>query len=229
LFDLLPDVSFFIKDRRGRFVAMNARTCEYCGIKSERDALGKTDYDFFPKQRASEYVHDDKAVMKSGRPIVNRVESAPEHEGSPHMVLTSKVPLFDSNGKVIGIAGFSREAGKVRERPEGVTRFAAVIEHMHTHVHEHPSTKELAKMAGLSLSQFDRTFRRTIGSSPRQYMLRVCIEAACLRLARSGETVSTIALEFGFYDHAHFTRCFRQTMGMTPSDYRHKHQMPSVN
>ena len=42
LFDLLPDVSFFLKDREGRFVALNRRGCEYCGVNSEREAWGKT-------------------------------------------------------------------------------------------------------------------------------------------------------------------------------------------
>ncbi len=226
LFDLLPDVSFFVKDRKGRFVAMNPRGCEYCGVKSELGALGKSDYDFFPKQRATEYVRDDQLVMASGRPMVNRVESAPEHEGSPHMVLTCKVPLFDQKGRVVGIAGFSRRSEELQELPEGVTRFAGVIRHMHDHVHEHPSSRELARMAGLSLSQFDRTFHRLIGSSPTHYMQRVCVEAACRRLAQSSDTIANIALAFGFYDHAHFTRCFHKIMGLTPSVYRRKHQMP---
>jgi PAS domain S-box-containing protein len=226
LFDLLPDVSFFVKDRKGRFVAMNPRGCEYCGVKSERDALGKSDYDFFPKRRAAEYVRDDKLVLETGRPIVNRVESAPEHEGSPHMVLTCKVPLFDQKGRVVGIAGFSRRSEELQERPEGVTRFAEVIRHMHDHVHEHPSSRELARLAGLSLSQFDRTFQRLIGSSPTHYMQRICMEVACRHLAEGSDTIATIAQVFGFYDHAHFTRCFRKIMGLTPSAYRRKHQMP---
>jgi AraC-like DNA-binding protein len=226
LFDLLPDVSFFIKDRRGRFMRINPCGCEYCGVNSERDALGKSDYDFFPKTRAAEYVRDDKLVMESGQPIVNRVESAPGHEGSPHMVLTCKVPLFDQKGRVVGVAGFSRPSEKLQERPEGVTRLAGAIKYMHDHAQERTPSRELARMAGLSLSQFDRTFRRLIGSSPNHYMQRVCVEAACSRLARSGDTIAAIAQVFGFYDHSHFTRCFRKIMGLTPSAYRRKHQMP---
>jgi transcriptional regulator GlxA family with amidase domain len=154
------------------------------------------------------------------------VESAPEHEGSPHMVLTCKVPLFDQKGRVVGVAGFSRRSEELQERPERVTRLAGVIKHMHDHVQERTSIRELARMAGLSLSQFDRTFHRLIGSSPNHYMQRVCVEAACNRLARSGDTIAAVAQVFGFYDHSHFTRCFRKIMGVTPSAYRRKHQMP---
>ncbi len=54
LFDLLPDVSFFVKDLSGRFVALNRRGCEYCGVVSEDEAIGRTDHDFFPQSRADE-------------------------------------------------------------------------------------------------------------------------------------------------------------------------------
>ena len=228
LFDLLPDVSFFIKDRECRFVALNRRGCEYCGVKSEREALGKVDHDFFSQRRADEYARDDLAVMESGQPIVNRVESAPEAEGSPRLVLTNKIPLLDHRGRVIGLAGFSRQVEQVREQPGAVAKLSKVITLMHERSHEELPTAYLAKLAGLSPSQFDRSFRKAFGTSPRQYLLRVRVEAAGRRLARSDDTVAAIAQECGFYDHAHFTRCFRQIMGVTPSAYRREHQVPTV-
>ena len=228
LFDLLPDVSFFIKDRKCRFIALNRRGCEYCGVASEREAFGRTDHDFFSRRRAEEYARDDLAVMDSGQAIVNRIESAPEAEGSSRLVMTSKLPLRDASGRVIGLAGFSRQVEQVRERPGAVAKFAKVIEHLHERPHENLPGSELASMVGLSPSQFDRTFRKTFGTSPRQYLLRIRAEAACRRLAESDETVASIALECGFYDHAHFTRSFRQILGVTPSAYRREHQGPTV-
>ena len=228
LFDLLPDVSFFLKDRDGRFVALNRRGCEYCGVNSERDAWGKTDHDFFPRRRADEYRRDDKAVMDSGESIVNRIESAPEVEGSPRLVITSKIPLRDAEGLVIGLAGFSRQTDQLREVSASTDRLSQVIAHMHRHPEEQISSRDLATRAGLSVSQFDRVFRRALGVSPRQYLLRVRIEAACRRLAQSNETVAQIAYAFGFHDHAHFTRSFRQVMGTTPSAYRKDHQTPTA-
>lgn len=90
LSDLLPDVSFFVKDRKGRFMALNRRGCEYCGVISEEDAIGKTDHDVFPRTRADDYRDDDKQVMRSGQAILNRIESAPEDAGSPRLVMTIK-------------------------------------------------------------------------------------------------------------------------------------------
>ncbi|MEO9594635.1 PAS domain-containing protein, partial [Rhodopirellula bahusiensis] len=85
LFDWMPDVSFFVKDREGRFMALNRRGCEYCGVLSESEAIGKTDHDFFPKTRADEYREDDLQVMESKEAIINRIESAPEEAGSPRL------------------------------------------------------------------------------------------------------------------------------------------------
>lgn len=224
LFDLIPNVSLFVKDRNGRFMSLNRRGCEYCGVAGEKDAIGKTDHDFFPKQRADEYRADDVAVMESGDPIVNRIESAPEPAGSPRLVMTSKIPLRDGRQRVIGIAGVSRQIEHVREQSGTADAFADVIRHLHQRYDESQSSEHLAAMAGLSVSQFERRFRRAFGSSPHQYLIRVRVENAANRLLESNQTVSAIALECGFYDHAHFSRSFRRIMNVSPSDYRTRFQ-----
>lgn len=227
LFDYLPDMSFFIKDRQGRFMAVNSRGCDYCGVKHEKDAIGKTDLDFFPRSRAIEYQEDDETVMSTGKAIVNRLESAPEAEGSPRLVITSKMPLRDAAGNIIGIAGFSRQVEQTRSQGSGEARFARVIEHMHRQPDTTLSSAAMARMCGLSQSQFDRSFRRVFGTSARQYLLRVRVEAACRRLAETEDTVAALAAELGFFDHAHFTRCFRSIMGLTPAQYRQQ-RVPKV-
>lgn len=220
LFDHLPGLSFFVKDRRGRFMALNQRGCEYCGVASEGEAIGKTDHDFFPKSRADTYQADDRAVMESGEAIINRVESAPEDVGSPRLVMTSKIPLRDRRGRVVGVAGFSRQIEKIQTRLGTVDAFARVMEHLHTNFAENLSTEQLAKMAGLSVSHFERRFRHAFGASPRQYLVRVRVEHAAKLLRETEHTVSQIAHECGFYDHAHFSRSFRQIMNQSPSQYR---------
>jgi AraC-like DNA-binding protein len=226
LFDLMPDVSFFLKDRAGRFMALNLRGCEYCGVKSEREAFGKTDRDFFPRRRAAEYIADDRNVMETGQPIVNRIEPAPENEASPHLVITNKLPVHDSRDHIIGVVGFSRSVEQVRCAPAAVKSLSAAIEHLHRHFATPISTSELARQAGLSISQFERTFRKAFGASPRQYLIRVRIEQSCRQLVETNHTIASISQECGFFDHAHFTRAFRTQMGQCPSNYRRQHQSP---
>ncbi|MCG8649909.1 MAG: AraC family transcriptional regulator [Pirellulales bacterium] len=222
LFDLLPDVSFFVKDRRGRFMALNRRGCEYCGVVSEEDALGKTDHDFFPKSRADEYRDDDQQVMRSGNAIINRLESAPEDVGSPRLVTTCKIPLRDRSGRIIGVAGFSRQIERMQSG--SVDAMAEVMKYLHNHFAENVATDQLAKMAGLSTSHFERRFRLAFGSSPRQYLIRVRIENAAGMLRESDQSISDIAQSCGFYDHAHFSRSFHRVMHLSPSAYRRRHQ-----
>ncbi len=228
LFELLPDVNFFIKDRECRFVALNRKGCDYCGVKSEREALGKRDHDFFTKRRADEYQRDDLEVMRTGNAIVNRIESAPEYAGSPRLVMTSKIPLRNAKGQVIGLAGVSRQVEQVRERPDAAEKFSQIMKRIHQAPHETMVTSDLAASVGLSVSQFDRVFRKAFGTSLRQYVLRVRVEAACQHLAKSDDTIAAVAQECGFFDHAHFARCFRQIMGVTPSAYRRQHRMPAL-
>jgi PAS domain S-box-containing protein len=222
LFDMIPGVSFSAKDRKGKFVALNQRACEYCGVPSESEALGKTDYDFFPKPRADEYRADDEAVMKSGNAIVNRIESAPEPEGSPRLVMTSKIPIRDQKGKVIGTAGVSRQIELIRNQSATADAFSHVVEHLHSRYAEPLTSKELANIAGLSVSQFERRFRRAFGTTPRQYLMRVRVENAAKLLVESDQTVSRIAVQCGFYDHAHLSRHFRRFLNASPSEYRKK-------
>ncbi|TWU32032.1 AraC family transcriptional regulator [Novipirellula artificiosorum] len=220
MLDLLPGLSFFVKDRQGRFIALNRRGCEYCGVPTEAEAIGKTDHDFFPKQRADDYRADDLRVLESGKPIIDRVESAPESAGSPRLVMTSKVPLRDSRGQIIGVAGFSRQIEEIREPRGTVAAFAKVIEHLHQHFADNLVTADLAEMAGLSQSQFERRFRRAFGASPRQYLMGIRIERAAKMLLETEKTVAEIALTCGFYDHAHFSRRFRCIMNTSPTQYR---------
>jgi len=78
LLDLLPDVAFFMKDRKGRFVMQNRRSLEYCHVELEAETLGKTDYDYWPVDRAAMYVAGDRQVMATGNPIINAIAPAPE-------------------------------------------------------------------------------------------------------------------------------------------------------
>ena len=220
LFDLLPDVSFFVKDRRGRFMALNRRGCEYCGVISEAEAIGKTDHDFFPTTRANDYREDDERVMRSGEPILNRIESAPEGAGSPRLVTTSKIPLRDRGGRVIGVAGFSRQIERMQSG--SADAMAEVVKYLHENSSKEISTEQLADMAGLSVSHFERRFRLAFGSSPRQYLIRIRVEESVTLLRESDRSVTEIAQACGFYDHAHFSRTFRRVMGVSPSDYRER-------
>ena len=224
IMDRVPELSFFVKDHQGRFMALNRRGCEYCGVTSESEAIGKTDRDFFPASRAAEYIADDLQVLNSGQPIVNRMESAPETAGSPRLVLTTKIPLRDRRGRVIGVAGFSRAVEQTQTPNDTVAGLSAVVEHLHSRSNQSVTNSDLAELAGLSVSQFERKFREVFGTSVRRYLTRIRIENACDLLAHSDASITQVALDCGFFDHAHFSRTFKKQMNCTPGQYRQRHQ-----
>jgi AraC-like DNA-binding protein len=84
------------------------------------------------------------------------------------------------------------------------------FDHVHGHFGQSLISNELAAMAGLSVSQFERRFRGAFGTFPRQYLVRIRVDAAAKLLIETERTVSEIALECGFHDHPHFSHSFRK-------------------
>ena len=97
----------YIKDKNGIIIAANQLTYERCGCKTENEVIGKTDFDFFPKDMAEKYGKDDRRVMDTGTPIINMPELAPSKDGSIQCYITNKMPLFDTKGEIIGVHGAS--------------------------------------------------------------------------------------------------------------------------
>lgn len=223
LLDLLPDVAFFVKDRQGRFVYSSRRAVDCCRVGSEAEVLGKADSDFFSADRAALYQKQDQEVMRTGRPIINAVCATPEG-GSDSLIIFSKVPIRDPRGKVIGVAGVHRELRGVRAPVPMLGRISRAVAIMHERFAEPLRISELAHAAGLSRSQFDRQFHRLFGATPREYLHRVRISAACRLLEETEQKTTQIALKTGFYDHSHFSRTFRRIMGSTPQTYRRRLQ-----
>ena len=73
------------------------------------DILGKTDFDTYPPELAARFWEDDKKVIELGESILDRDEPALDALGKPVMTLTTKVPLRDGDGKVLGLVGIGRD------------------------------------------------------------------------------------------------------------------------
>lgn len=107
LMNHLPDV-IFIKDTSGRFLMANPALVKMYGATTPEDLIGHRDEDFIPQSLADHFVEDDRQVMESGVPLVDREESNIDAEGNPLWMLTSKIPLRDSDGKLMGLVGIGR-------------------------------------------------------------------------------------------------------------------------
>ncbi len=220
LFNYLPDVYFFAKDIEGRFVMANDLFVHRCGARSEAEIMGKNDFDFFPMDRAESYVKDDLYVMQTGESIIDRVELAPDPENSIDWMVTTKVPLYSSDGTIIGLAGTARDIARAGLALRPYTDMRVVLEFVQANYFRRIEIKALAGLVNLSVSQFERRFRHVFQITPLKHIMNVRTRAAGLRLTTTTDTIATIALECGFYDHSHFTRNFKKSMGCSPRDYR---------
>jgi PAS domain S-box-containing protein len=116
LIDNVPDF-MYVKDGRSCFVVANASLAKSMGVSSPADLLGKTDFDFHPKRLASQYYDDEQLVMRKKKTLFEHEEEAVDVAGNRTALLTTKVPLFDKNGQVVGIAGVGRDITE-RQRVE---------------------------------------------------------------------------------------------------------------
>jgi PAS domain S-box-containing protein len=107
LIDNLPDF-IYVKDAECRFLLANAAVARHMGTTPEH-LLGKSDFDFFEPALARAYSDDEHAVMTSRQPLLNRQEAGVDAQGNAITILTTKVPLFDSNGRCTGILGIGRD------------------------------------------------------------------------------------------------------------------------
>ena len=119
LIDSMPDF-VYAKDAESRFIVSNIANARVMGAESVEQIIGKTDHDFYPKQEADQYRTDEQTLMKSGKPVLNQEEVGEDRTGNKRWTLTSKVPLRDDEGKVVGFAGVGRNITEIKQVEEGL-------------------------------------------------------------------------------------------------------------
>lgn len=105
IIDHLPS-RVYVKDTQSRYILNNQAHLDVLGIKSQSAATGHTTADFFPGERGAQALTDDRKVF-AGEAIENQEKSDHGAEGQVHWALTTKVPIHDTHGKIVGLVGIS--------------------------------------------------------------------------------------------------------------------------
>ena len=108
LMNHIPDHIYF-KDTNSRFIMVNKAQAERCKLNDTADAIGRTDFDFFTEEHARKAFEQEQEIIRTGQPIIGIEEKETWPELPDTWVSTTKMPLVDGNGNIMGTFGISRD------------------------------------------------------------------------------------------------------------------------
>ncbi len=220
LFDGLPGLHFFAKNREGRIMYLSRSICLRYGLEKDSSVVGLTDFDLNPHGMAESYVSDDERIYATGEPITGRVELWWDAQGVPNWYVVTKQPLWSRGGTIVGVMGIIQDYEGHARLHVPWREIAPAVRHIRRHFRGAVSMAALAGKAGLSLRQLQRKFRAVLRLTPQEFLIKTRVLAACRLLRESDVPLATVAGQCGFYDQSSFTEHFRRHAGQTPHAYR---------
>lgn len=220
LFDHLPGVSFYSKDRDGRFMLVSRSFLQHHRLRHEREIIGLTDFDLAPHHMAAGYVRDDARLLSGKTRCVERVELWFDKQGMPDWFFVSKLPLKDANGRICGTAGVVRRAAEHEMQLPVMQSVARAVEILRRDFAGPVVLRDVARACGLSMRHFQRRFQHAFGFSPQEFLMKTRVLAAMKLLEETNLTASEVAVRCGFGDGSSFAEQFRRRVGQSPTTYR---------
>jgi PAS domain S-box-containing protein len=135
LIDNMPDF-IYIKDRDSKFIVANQKIMDVHGLKSRDQLIGKSDHDFYPKELADKYHWNEQAIIRTGKPLINHEERSLDEKGNEIFLSTTKIPLHDEDGTIIGIVGIGRDITDKRKGEEKLLDHAEELQQINVLLEE---------------------------------------------------------------------------------------------
>ena len=220
LFESIPSVIFCVKDEERRYVAANEAFVRSAGLRRRADLIGRTAREVFPVILAAGYEQQDDEVFRRGAALRDRLEMVTRPDGSIGWFVSQKLPVRDLAGRIVALAGISRDLAVPAAAGRGLDALGRAIERLHRDFALPLRIADLARTTGLSASQFQRRVAALTGLTPRQLLTKARVEAAARRLRDDDAPLGMLALDCGFYDQSAFSRQFRAATGLSPLEYR---------
>jgi len=220
LFDCLPDVVFFIKDAEGRYAAVNHTLVGRCGLRDKAQLIGHRPSEYQGALLGMNSEAQDKRVLTNGQAITKQLELHIYPNRKVGWCLTTKLPLFDANGRVAGLVGVSQDLRLPDMTTADYEQVAAAVRYAKNNIAVAPTVRMLANAASMSPYCLDRRMQRVFGLTTGQWMLKLRLDIARQQLIESDLPIAAVALNAGYSDQSAFTRQFSRATGLSPSKFR---------
>ncbi|RFC44092.1 MAG: hypothetical protein DVB28_001201 [Verrucomicrobia bacterium] len=220
LFDHIPGVAFFAKDREGHLLFASKALLARYGMPDDSGILGFKDHDINPRSMADAYVEDDLKLVSGEVNLVERVELWWDLQGLPDWYLVTKIPLFAVDGSCAGVAGILRAPAESERRLPLFQTVAKAVEVIRRDYAKPLRIECVAEACGESLRQLQRHFQRSFGLTPQEFLLKTRVIAAARMLEDTTLSLSQVGEGCGFLDQNAFAQHFRRRTGLTPAAYR---------
>lgn len=114
LLDNSPDAIYF-KDRESNFIRISRAQARMFHLKKPEEAIGKSDFDFFPIEHAQEAYNDEQRIVSTGKPVVGKIECETAPGMPERWVFTTKMPMCNRQGDIFGTFGISRDITEIKQ------------------------------------------------------------------------------------------------------------------
>lgn len=221
MFDLVPETLFWIKDLDGNFLHVNQKFVDHTG-RSMKSLIGKNDLTISPPHLAEQYMLDDKKVMQ-GELVTDRLEMNHLTNGEFGWFSTSKRPLKDPQGNLVGTYGFTHFLDQSSKALSHIEPIKVPVDYIRKNYAQTISIEELAGLSCLSVSALERRFKKYLGKTPNQFLNKIRLENARRLLIETNAPILEVAYQCGFTEHSYFSKQFKAQFGLMPSALREQY------
>lgn len=219
LFDLMPDVQFFVKDAQARYLIVNQTIADHAGVTDKRDMIGRTCEEIFVNPGVT-ISKQDLQLIERGADVLNVLEMCLSSSRQRKWCLSSKFTVRGPRAGEAALVGISRVLPATADRHNSYNVLSEFMSYLKENCGEPIMIMEVARQFSFSMDLLERLTRELFGITPKQILTQLRMEKACTLLETTDLSVAAIVSACGYIDHSAFSRQFKASTHYTPQQYR---------